>query len=200
MSIRQRLYVDGLWLAQQACHAVDASINWVDVASLARRVGCAEPMNACYFGLCDPEDPASEAPIRVLALALEASGVVCHIRREPSQSLECERCGHGWEHPPVGLLAAELALQVAEDAACDEIDRALILSDPQTVGRIERLFARCYPSKQVEALEPNLSELRQLRLSRAVQLMQGTTLLQPSCWSTPRRRQSRAVRSPLEAY
>lgn len=199
MPIRKRLYVDGLWLSHQACETSDPSINWLDVATLARRVGCADPVNACYFGICDPEDPASEAPVRALAQALEAAGVVCHIRREPSQTVECGRCGHGWEHAPTSLWGADLALQVAEDAACDEIDEAVLLADGRSIARIERLFQRCYPGKGVRRLKPDLADLRQLHLGRALRLTQGATLLRPACWSPPLRRgpSSRGARIEL---
>jgi hypothetical protein len=187
MFARKRLYVDGLWVARSACDALDASLNWIDVGALAAQAGCGHPSNACYFGVCDPEDAASEAPMRALEQALESQGVTCMIRREPAPPSECLRCGHGWEHYPAGMLALDLALAVAEEAASDSIDHAVVLSDAHTVRRLQDLFARRYPGKQVTQFTPSAGNLQSARLGRAVPIGRGTTLLRPGSWTPPRR-------------
>lgn len=184
MPIRHRLYVDGLWVARRACDAVDASLNWVDVAALAAQVGCGDPVNACYFGIYDPEDPASEAPMRALEQALESQGVACIVRREPAPPSDCGRCGHGWEHYPEGTLAVDLALAVVEEAAADVVDHAIVVCDDHTVRRLQDLFRRRYPGKTVSQFAPAAADLRGARLGRAVPISRGTTLLRPGTWSS----------------
>ena len=185
MPIGKRLYVDGLWLARHAVEGCDASLNWIDIGALARRAGCGDPINACYFGIFDPQDPVSAGPMGALVQALESQGVSCVIRKEPAPPHECTRCGHGWEHYPLGTLSVDLALAVAADAANGTVDRAVILTDAHTFEQLSLLFARCHPGRVIERFEPTESLLRNARLGRSVAIGRSITLLRPDSWSPP---------------
>ena len=186
MAIRKRLYLDGLWLSRMASEACDPSMNWLDVASLAAALGAGPGVNACYFGLFDPEDPESEPRVLSLQLALEARGVSCILRSEVAASMECTRCGHGWEHHADRALAADLVLAVASDAAMDVIDAAIILSDPSSASALMRLFASRHPAKDIIVPKLRLEEIQVHRLAPAVLLPGGTTLPRPRSWASPR--------------
>jgi len=185
MAVRKRLYIDGNWIGRLAFDACDASLNWLDVASLSMAVGTAPGINACYFGLFDADDPESETRIRSLQAALTPEGVSFHLRSEIVSSMECTRCGHGWEHHPDRALAADLALTIAADAAADIFDAAFVLTDPATVSALQRHVVSRYPQKTIIAPDLSAVDLMDHRLSARISLASGVILHRPWSWAPP---------------
>lgn len=179
MTERAGLYVDGFNLYHAVDELGDAFLKWCNLWRLGEIIIPSRTERLVRVVFCTafyPGDSGKRIRHERYIAALKRVGVECVLGHYVHEDMSCRGCRRDWKKPTEKETDINVALSLYDDAACDLIDHAYLLTADSDQAASARMFRHRYSEKKLTTVSPpgrnfskhilNYTEGRKIALNR----------------------------------